>query len=780
MILVYIFYDDKIIIEVQENRPRLSPFIRTKSRLTNLSAKLIKEYDRTVLSFLELSGQENPPFEIHEKFFCKELISIIQNSEFTFTKEGKHSSLKKNTRLSDLKKSLPVINCIVEPHHIEIRIKNIYKNGVKASIFTNIHESIKLIPINYDFIVPLNEKAKLCYVSEVEKELLLKELEKYFPTNTHLKENLLFIPYDALKKIAFNEKIHVKYYDNKEKKSKSISFASDSLFRIRIFPNNVMKDSDIQLYSSLLNSYLEGKRYIEWNDSVILFGNEDVISQFDEKTISYSLDRENINASCNIFFKKLWGLTQQIEKDNISQLLKNSNFCGELKVYQIEGIHWLLNLYHNKIDGGLLADEMGLGKTVQLIAFLSILSPQKTLIIAPATIINNWAEEIRKFNPKFYKSLSLEPTDIKKITILSYETVRNKIDELSNHKFDISVLDESQKIKNVNTKLFYSINKIARNFTIIMTGTPIENGLSDFWSMFITINSGLQVIFDSKIKPMLKDKSSYKKAVEFTGKIFYPLIIQRRKKDVLSLPERNNHTILIEFTKAERMAYNQIIEIFKSAISTGLSGRIQHIALEALLRLRQYCSLHEMLPSSLLANCPNLKESKIDSIIKLTQEIINRGEKVVIFSQFLPTLDRLQYELISKKYYLVRLDGATQKKERAKIINEFQSNNTCSIFLISLKAGGTGINLTKAVNSILVEPWWNPAVEEQAFARIHRIGQSHTVNTYRLFYSNTIETDIAELINHKSNISKTMNNTLSSIDSNSIHIDLAKKIFNEL
>ncbi len=773
MVFVYIFYNDNIIIEVQENRPRLSPFIRTKSRLANLKEKLVNEYDKTILTFLKLLGQDFPPFLINKNFFCRELISLIEKSMFCFKKDEKHASLKKYPSLSILKQTLPFIKCIIEPQYIEIRINNIYKHGVKASIYIKSFESSKLIPINYDFLVPTKENLSLCYVNNEKKKMLLKELNKYF---SQLNGYVLFIPYDVLNEIKLNDKIHIKYFDNKKKKSKPVSFALDSIFKVNLFSKDRIKKSDVQLYNCLLNNYLEGKKYIEWNETIILFGNDDLISQFDEKILNYSFGQKHINASYTFLFKKLWEMKPQIKKDDILRLLNNSSFSGRLKKYQIEGVYWLLNLYYNKIDGGLLADEMGLGKTIQLIAFLSIVEPDRVLIITPATIINNWKEEINKFNLKYYKTISFKPRNSKKITILSYETARNKINELNKYKFDIMVLDESQKIKNIKTKLFSSINKIPRDFTVIMTGTPIENGLSDVWSMFAIINPGLQKIFNSKIKPIIHDKKSYKKAVTFTGKLLYPLIIQRRKKDVLSLPERNYNKVIIEFSSKERAVYERLIKIFNSAISTGLSGRIQYIALEALLRLRQFCSLHNMLPDSLL-NSPNLKESKIDAIIQLTQTIVSQGEKVVIFSQFLPTLNWLQHEFLSKNFTIVRLDGSTSKKERTKAINEFQNNDACNIFLISLKAGGTGINLTKATNSILVEPWWNPAVEEQAFARIHRIGQSKKVNIYRFFYSNTIETDIDELINHKVDIFKTMSNTISSIHSNSIQFDLAKKIF---
>jgi SNF2 family DNA or RNA helicase len=308
-----------------------------------------------------------------------------------------------------------------------------------------------------------------------------------------------------------------------------------------------------------------------------------------------------------------------------------------------------------------------------------------------------------------------------------------------------------------------------------MTGTPIENSLNDLWNMLFTINPSLHELYIKKIQPLLKDVDNYYKAIELTIKMLYPIMMQRRKKDVLELPTRHTQTIFIKFTKEEKTKYNQLINVFISAIKSGLSGRIQSIALEGVLRLRQYCSIHSIVPKSLI-NTNNLIDSKLIKALTIVTESISKNEKSVIFSQFTSSLDKIENLLKEKNINYLRLDGSTTKKNRNLIVKQFQDiNSKYDVFLISLKAGGVGLNLTNATNAILFEPWWNPAVEEQAFARIDRIGQNKETKIYRLIYKDSIEEKINNLIEQKQNMFINMTNLL--VNRKSLEMEVAKDIF---
>ena len=432
-------------------------------------------------------------------------------------------------------------------------------------------------------------------------------------------------------------------------------------------------------------------------------------------------------------------------------------------------------MYKNDIDGGLLADEMGLGKTIQVIAFLLLSKTKSNLIIAPASLIYNWKKEIIKFTELNENDISLSIKRDKFISIVSYEYARINIEDIKQQKYDILIMDESQKIKNHKTQIFDAITQIKRDFTVIMTGTPIENSLNDLWNMLFSINPSLHNLFINKIQPLLSNNEEYSKAIELTINMLYPIMLQRRKNQVLDLPKRETKTILIDFSKEEAERYEKLINTFSSALASGLSGRIQSIALEGLLRLRQYCSVHKIVPNSLLTTY-DLADSKMNITHKLINELLEKNEKVIVFSQFTSSLDELEKLFQKYNFSYLRLDGSTTTINRNKYVNQFQSKNSqIQIFLISLKAGGVGLNLTNARTAILFEPWWNPAVEEQAFARIDRIGQIQTTKIYRLIYKNSIEEKIDKLIHKKQNIFDNMSTFL--IGAKNLEMEVARDIF---
>ena len=766
---IYIFSNNVFNIEVQQDRNKLSPFIRNKNILSNLETKLSHKEDIIIFNFLKFLGQNYSPFTIEQEFFVKEMIELIKKTDFVFYKKTKKSSLKKLKNFS----IIPLVNKKIQsliPNKILIKINSITKNKnkVKVKCYLKIEKFLYDIPIDYEFLIPLENK-ELGKIDLLQKKSLINSLENII--NKPI-DNLEFLTFEELNRLNKLDFIEIIYKSSTDATNKNVSFASNTIFNLEVFDKNLLKDNDIDLCMNMLKNYLNNKNYVEYNGELILI-DKNLIKELDNKTLLKVFTNKSNNKSIIQFINNLVNIKSKITTKEILEKLKKSTFKATLKPHQEEGVKWLYNLYLNNIEGGLLADEMGLGKTIQVIAFLILAKTKKNLIICPASLVHNWKNEILKFTDIKEKDISLEIQENSYITILSYESARSKIDKLSKIEYDVLVLDESQKIKNQSTQIFEAIKKIKRNFTIIMTGTPIENSLNDLWNMLFAINENLYELYNLKIKPLINDKN-YSKAIELTIKMLYPIMLQRKKEQVLNLPNRKNIDIFIEFSKEEQKEYDRLVKIFISAIKSGLSGRIQSIALEGLLRLRQFCSIHQILPSSLLNN-HSLKDSKLEKTLDITKKIIKSNKKIVIFSQFTKSLDVLETKFKNLNLNFIRLDGSVTKKQREKIIFDFQNNKNIHIFLISLKAGGVGLNLTAANTALLLEPWWNPAVEEQAFARIDRIGQKQETTVYRLFYKKSVEEKIYKLLEEKRNLFTDMSNNL--INVKNIEMEIAKDVF---
>jgi len=770
MRLVYILFTDTIHIEIQQNRDKLSPFIRNKKLITDLSQKLVREGDKKIYQYIKLLNQSQPPFKISKNLLSFELIEIIQNSNFIFQKRNVKASLKKIATLPYTKILINKKYETLVPKKLKIIINNFLKNKVSVTFYLTFDEIKQDIPIDYNLQIPIIENQKLVNIDKKYKNKLLTNF------NTIIDKDILDVEYltqEELHQLSENESIIIQY-QSESKTQKSVDFISNTLFKMNIFDKDKLASNDLDFYYAILENYLQNKNYVDYNDKIILFNEEDIIQNIDNKTL-LKVFSYNLHQDIRKFIDKIINIKSLIDKQKMLKEVKLNGFDASLKNYQEDGTLWLYNLYKNNIDGGLLADEMGLGKTIQVIAFLLLAKSKRNLIIAPASLVHNWKNEIFKFTDITEDKISLTIEDNSLITILSYEYARSKIDILQKQNFDILIMDESQKIKNHKTQIFNAIMQIQRNFTIIMTGTPIENSLNDLWNMLFTINPSLHELYTSKIQPLLLDKENYTKAIELTISILHPIMIQRKKKQVLDLPNRDTQTLLIEFTRQEKDKYTQLVNTFTSALKSGLSGRIQSIALEGLLRLRQYCSIHSIVPQSLLTT-HNLVDSKIDETLKIIKASIKSNEKIIVFSQFTSSLDKLEILFKELKYSYLRLDGSTSKNNRNKYVEQFQDTNSeYTIFLISLKAGGVGLNLTSARTAILFEPWWNPAVEEQAFARIDRIGQKQTTKIYRLIYKSSIEEKIDNLIQQKQGIFDNMSSFLMS--SKNLEMEVAKDIF---
>ena len=426
---------------------------------------------------------------------------------------------------------------------------------------------------------------------------------------------------------------------------------------------------------------------------------------------------------------------------------------AQIRPYQQVGFKWMKTLYCAGL-GGILADDMGLGKTLQTIALiLSVYKNNrnvKALIIVPTSLIDNWMSELNRFAPDLKCMDIVGGVDVRKqifkkwdeynVFISSYGLVVNDIENYSKRTFDIMVLDEAQKIKNHLSKTAQEIKKIKAETKFALTGTPIENNLSELWS-----------IFNWLIPPLLKDFDSFNsKYIHTTENIeelkekIRPFILRRMKKDVLKdLPEKIETTIKIELTDMQKKLYltyrEQALKLLEE------ENKIFNV-LSKLIRLRQICCHPGMF-------LENYKESsgKLDTLMGMIEELRDEGRKVLVFSQFTKMLDIVKGELEKYNIQYEVLDGRIPQNKRSDIVDNF-NQGMATVFLISLKAGATGLNLTSADTVIHCDPWWNPGIEEQASARAYRIGQKNNVQIIYLITKGTIEEKINDVKKQKNEL----------------------------
>lgn len=434
---------------------------------------------------------------------------------------------------------------------------------------------------------------------------------------------------------------------------------------------------------------------------------------------------------------------------------------GDLRDYQKEGVNWLCFL-NDFGFGGILADDMGLGKTLQTLAFLSIVKKKRikkpNLVIAPTSVVTNWVAEVDKFVPHF-KAVLLHGQkrkdhfdEAKKadLIITTYGLLQRDLEWLSSIKFNVIILDEAQNIKNARSKTSQAVMQLNGKRRVTLTGTPIENSIMELWSQFNFLMPG----FFGTLKEFEKDyvkptgKGAFKKKKPNHGLLrrqTRPFILRRLKQDVAKeLPPKTEQTLMCEMKDKQKMLYESVMEIVRQQVRDKISaGGVKgaKIAIfDALLKLRQICCDPRL---SSLAGAEPPASAKFKLFTDTLNDIVSEGHRVLVFSQFVKMLNLISQELETQNIPFLQLDGTT--KDRHGLVNKFQQSSDYPVFLISLKAGGTGINLTAADYVIHYDPWWNPAAEAQATDRAYRIGQKNHVFVYKLITRNSIEEKIIEL-----------------------------------
>ena len=412
-----------------------------------------------------------------------------------------------------------------------------------------------------------------------------------------------------------------------------------------------------------------------------------------------------------------------------------------LRPYQVEGARWLLHLARSK-SGGLLADEMGLGKTVQALAMMEC-HPGPHLVVCPSSLVWNWQREAEKFTPAL-RVVAIEGASrdglfdeipSADIAITSYALLRRDIDRYRGMPFSTVVLDEAQHIKNPdsqNAKAACALDAAAR---FILTGTPLENSLRDVWSLFDFLLPGYlgsRKDFQERYeKPLLEGERG--PLWDRLNRRVRPRLLRRKKADLLpDLPDKIEQIVEVELTPAQKDVYTRLQIAARAEVDAlrESGGKARMKVLTALLRLRQACCDLRLLGAE-------GSSAKLDALLELVGEAVDGGHRVLVFSQFTSMLDLIAPALDEAGFAWCRLDGST--KDRAAVVEKFQSDPAIPVFLTSLKAGGTGLNLTAADTVIHFDPWWNPAVEAQATDRAHRIGQTSVVTSIKLITRDTVE-----------------------------------------
>ena len=441
------------------------------------------------------------------------------------------------------------------------------------------------------------------------------------------------------------------------------------------------------------------------------------------------------------------------------------SFNTVLRPYQQHGYAWLLHLRNNHL-GGCLADDMGLGKTVQTLAYLHRLKADgrlgNTLLVGPVVTLGNWESEIRRFTPilstvryagPVQSRFLPNPSESIDIVLVSYQTLRNDIERFLDREWDHVILDEAHYVKNASSRTFKAVRSLTAAHRLSLTGTPLENHLNELWSQMTFLNPGilgsLSRFNEIYVRPV--EKNNDENALSRLSDIVSPFILRRKKSEVLDdLPPKDEAILRCDMSDDQAEAYHSMKNLYLRQVTglltdEGLKGsRIEIFSILSKLRL---LAIHPPMAGERFADISSGKMSAMDNLM---EEILEEDHKTLIFSQFLGALDRAETACKTRGWQYSRLTGSTKNREEP--IRRFSEDPERRVFLLSLRAGGVGINLTAADYVILLDPWWNPAVEAQAVDRAHRMGQKRSVMAYRLITSGTIEEKVLELQEKKKHL----------------------------
>lgn len=441
--------------------------------------------------------------------------------------------------------------------------------------------------------------------------------------------------------------------------------------------------------------------------------------------------------------------------------LKVPALKAKLRPYQKEGVKWIKYLYDNHM-GGCLADDMGLGKTLQTIGVLNLIYPQEskpTLLVMPRSLLFNWQNEISRFSPQlkvytyYGTTRDMEEALKHQLILTTYAIVRNDIEQFKEQEFHYVILDESQNIKNVATQSTQAIYMLKAEHRLALSGTPIENNLSELYSLFRFLNPTMFGTMDDfnvrYANPIQKDGD--KDAMQSLRRKIFPFMLRRLKKDVLKdLPDRTDKVLYVEMDEMQARFYDQRRQYYKQQVEMSIHTegiqKSQFVMFQALSELRRIASVPESLTDG------QIHSPKLEALTESLLEAVANGHKTVVFFNFIAGMELLSETLEANGIDHVCMTGSTH--DRKSIVERFQNDARCKVMLMTLKTGGVGLNLTAADTVYIFEPWWNKAAEEQAINRLHRFGQKAKVLCYSLITRDTIEEKIQLLQQQKADLFK--------------------------
>ncbi|QYR60835.1 DEAD/DEAH box helicase family protein [Fusobacterium polymorphum] len=516
-------------------------------------------------------------------------------------------------------------------------------------------------------------------------------------------------------------------------------------FSIQQLLNNYKKDEYIILSDG--TNALINREYIEKLQRVFKEedGNKIKVSFFDMPIVQDMIDEkafENDFLGNKDFFEGI----NELPKEEVEYPKLNAT----LRDYQKYGYKWLKYLTDNNL-GACLADDMGLGKTLQAIALLSNLHEEKkkkSMVIMPKSLIYNWENEIKKFAPKLkvgvYYGINRDFSSLKKVDVIltTYGTIRNDIENLLEHKFDLLILDESQNIKNINSQTTKAVLLLNAKKRVALSGTPIENNLLELYSLFRFLNpemfGSVQRFTNSYILPI--QKYSDTSTIEELKKKIYPFLLRRVKKEVLEdLPDKIEKLVYVDMNDEHRKFYEERRKYYYSLLQKNTSSQgnfDKFFVLQAINELRHIVSSPELESKKIISS---KKEVLIENVI----EAIENNHKVLVFVNYLSSIESICDSLKENKIKYLKMTGQT--KDRQTLVDKFQNDSRYKVFVMTLKTGGVGLNLVSADTIFIYDPWWNTTVENQAIDRAYRLGQDKTVFAYKMIMRNTIEEKILKL-----------------------------------
>ena len=727
----------KVDIEEDTQFPLLDLFQKIdKYELESYATLILKNYKNIDLKYEDyetvLSEERNaiPQIIIEKISFDNSLYikinSIISTMDYEFFTKNKIETV---LIVNELEKKLEIS---------KINLENLSSDMFEiVKVLTKLQKTIGLKSSYYidneNFIILNEELAK-----EFVKKELLQLTGKYsiIGTDRLRKYNIKAVRPKLSGKFSYN----LDYFEGEVE----VEIEGEK-FSIQQLLNNYKKDEYIILSDG--TNALINREYIEKLQRVFKEedGNKIKVSFFDMPIVQDMIDEkafENDFLGNKDFFEGI----NELPKEEVEYPKLNAT----LRDYQKYGYKWLKYLTDNNL-GACLADDMGLGKTLQAIALLSNLHEEKkkkSMVIMPKSLIYNWENEIKKFAPKLkvgvYYGINRDFSSLKKVDVIltTYGTIRNDIENLLEHKFDLLILDESQNIKNINSQTTKAVLLLNAKKRVALSGTPIENNLLELYSLFRFLNpemfGSVQRFTNNYIVPI--QKYSDISTIEELKKKIYPFLLRRVKKEVLAdLPDKIEKLVYVDMNDKHRRFYEERRKYYYSLLEKNTSSQgnfDKFFVLQAINELRHIVSSPELESKKIISS---KKEVLIENVI----EAIENNHKVLVFVNYLSSIESICDSLKENKIKYLKMTGQT--KDRQNLVDKFQNDSRYKVFVMTLKTGGVGLNLVSADTIFIYDPWWNTTVENQAIDRAYRLGQDKTVFAYKMIMRNTIEEKILKL-----------------------------------